>query len=381
MKFSVQRTAFIKYLTDVQRAISSKVTLEILRNIKLDLFSDGLTLTGSNADISIETIISIADEDANLQIFEEGSVALPARFFSEIVKKLPADTITIETDPNRFITKITSGSTEFSINGVDPDSFPHLPEVGATQSLQIPSDILKQVINQTVMAVSKQESRPMLMGVHLIIQDGTLLAVATDSHRLSQRKIQLDSAKAANYNIIVPGKSLDELAKMLTDSSEEIEIQIAENQILFILGHTSFYSRLLEGNYPDTERLIPATSETQVEFNASELLKAIDRASLLSHAGRSNVVKLSIDVDKQAVMISSNSPEVGMVEEALEFTNLNGNSLEISFNPDYMKEALRSFGQTQTTLSFTMALRPFTLVPTESEGDFVQLITPMRTAN
>ena len=179
----------------------------------------------------------------------------------------------------------------------------------------------------------------------------------------------------------MPGKSLDELAKMLTDSSEEIEIQIAENQILFILGHTSFYSRLLEGNYPDTERLIPATSETQVEFNASELLKAIDRASLLSHAGRSNVVKLSIDVDKQAVMISSNSPEVGMVEEALEFTNLNGNSLEISFNPDYMKEALRSFGQTQTTLSFTMALRPFTLVPTESEGDFVQLITPMRTAN
>ena len=381
MKFSVQRTAFIKYLTDVQRAISSKVTLEILRNIKLDLFSDGLTLTGSNADISIETIISIADEDANLQIFEEGSVALPARFFSEIVKKLPADTITIETDPNRFITKITSGSTEFSINGVDPDSFPHLAEVGATQSLRIPSDILKQVINQTVMAVSKQESRPMLMGVHLIIQDGTLLAVATDSHRLSQRKIQLDSAKDANYNIIVPGKSLDELAKMLTDSSEEIEIQIAENQILFILGHTSFYSRLLEGNYPDTERLIPATSETQVEFNASELLKAIDRASLLSHAGRSNVVKLSIDVDKQAVMISSNSPEVGMVEEALEFTNLNGNSLEISFNPDYMKEALRSFGQTQTTLSFTMALRPFTLVPTESEGDFVQLITPMRTAN
>ncbi|MCP0887078.1 DNA polymerase III subunit beta [Ligilactobacillus sp. WILCCON 0076] len=381
MKFSVQRAAFIRYLADVQRAISSKTTIEILKGLKLDLFEDGLTLTGSNADISIESIISIADEEANLEIKEPGSVVLPARFFNEIIKKLPADTLTIETDNQRFLTKITSGPAEFMINGIDAANFPHLPEVGVNTTLAIPSDILRQIINQTVIAISNQESRPMLTGVHILIDNGELLAVATDSHRLSQRRIKISGLESAHYNIIVPGKALNELARMLDESSKDVEIQIAENQILFILGHTSFYSRLLEGNYPDTERLIPKNSETTIEFNAPELLHAIERASLLSHEGRSNVVKLTLDVKEQRAVISGNSPEIGNVEEALNFSNLTGEDLEISFNPDYMKDALRSFGQTQTTLSFTMALRPFTLVPTESEGDFVQLITPMRTAN
>ncbi|MCR1901644.1 DNA polymerase III subunit beta [Ligilactobacillus apodemi] len=378
MKFSVHRTAFIQYLNDVQRAISSKAALEILSGIKLDLSEDGLTLTGSNSDISIETIISIADEKAALNIEKTGRVVLPARFFNEIVKKLPEDTMSIEVN-DRFQATIKSGSAEFTINGLDPDDYPHLPEIDSREQLTLPGDILKQVINQTVIAASKQETRPILTGIHLAIKGDQLLAVATDSHRLSQRKLNLATASEVNYDIIVPAQSMNELAKMIGELSEDIEIQISENQILFILGNTSFYSRLLEGNYPDTERLIPQSSSTSLEVNAPEFLRAIERASLLSHEGRNNVVKLALQAGSNQATLYSNSPEVGNVEEELTFNKLEGNDLEISFNPDYMKDALRSFGQSEVVLDFTLPLRPFTLVPSESQGEFIQLITPVRT--
>lgn len=376
MKFSVHRAAFIQYLNDVQRAISAKTALEILSGIKLDLSEDGLTMTGSNSDISIETVISIADEQAALNIERTGSVVLPARFFNEIVKKLPAETMTLEVN-ERYQAAITSGSADFTINGVDPEAYPHLPEIDSREQLTLSGDILKQVINQTVIAASKQETRPILTGIHLAFKEGELLAVATDSHRLSQRKLQLTGKNEADHDIIVPAQSMNELAKMIGEESEDIEIQIAENQILFILGNTSFYSRLLEGNYPDTTRLIPQTATTTLEVNAPEFLRAIERASLLSHEGRNNVVKLTL-ANGQATL-SSNSPEIGNVEEELTFTELKGDDLEISFNPDYMKDALRSFGQSEVLLSFTLPLRPFTLVPSEANGDFVQLITPVRT--
>lgn len=144
MKFTVHRTAFIQYLNDVQRAISSKAALEILSGIKLDLSEDGLTMTGSNSDISIETVISIADENAALNIEKTGSVVLPARFFNEIVKKLPEDSLSVEVN-DRFQATIRSGSAEFIINGLDPDDYPHLPEIDSREQLTLPGDVLKQV--------------------------------------------------------------------------------------------------------------------------------------------------------------------------------------------------------------------------------------------
>jgi len=378
MKFSIRRNSFITALNDAQRAISSKTAIDVLTGIKITLSASKLTLTGSDADISIETVISQEDEKAALQIDEPGSIVLPARFFNEIVKKLPEDMMTITID-ERFQATITSGQAEFTINGLDSETYPHLPEIEADSKLTIAADILKQIITQTVIAVSNQESRPILTGIHLAYSNGELLAVATDSHRLSQRKITLTDAGTQDYDIIVPGKSLSELAKMLGDSTENVEIRIAENQILFTFANTSFYSRLLEGNYPDTDRLIPQSSETTVEFNAVDLLHSIERASLLSHKGRNNVVKLSLKTGEQKAVIYGNSPEIGNVEEDLSFKKLEGNDLEISFNPDYMKDALSSFGQTDITMSLTLPLRPFTLVPTEDGANFVQLITPVRT--
>ena len=378
MKFTIKRNAFIKKLTDVQRAISSKTAIEILTGLKITVTENSITLTGSDSDISIENEISTDDSNYELLIDEPGSIVLPARFFSEIIKRLPESTFTIEVNEH-FQATITSGQTEYQVNGVDADNYPHLPEIDTNEQLTIPADIMKQVINQTVIAVSTQESRPLLTGVHLTIKDGELHAVATDSHRLSQRKVKLSSAEDIDYDIIVPGRSLVELSRMIADSTGSLEIQIAENQILFNFDNTAFYSRLLEGMYPDTDRLIPQSSETEIELNAVSLLHAIERASLLSHEGRNNVVKLSLNSENQTAVLSSNSPEVGNIEEELQFDKLTGNDIEISFNPDYMKAALQAFGQAEVKLSLTLPLRPFTLMPTEDSEDFIQLITPVRT--
>ncbi|CAI2601156.1 DNA polymerase III subunit beta [Lactobacillus kunkeei] len=377
MKFSIKRSALIQGINMVSRAISSKTTIPILTGLKLTASNEGLILTGSNADVSIETVIDKNDADNELIIEEEGSIVLPARFFSGIVKKLPSDKMTLSV-ANGFQTEITSGSSSFTINGLDAADYPHLPEIENDNEISLSGDVFKEIINQTVIAVSNQESRPILTGVHFVLKDGTLFAVATDSHRLSQRKVALPDNQG-EYDVIIPGSSLSELSKMISDDTENVKMKITENQVLFTIGNTYFYSRLLEGTYPDTSRLIPKESETDVQFDAYELLGAIERASLLSHESRNNVVKLTIKANVKQVTISGNSPDVGNVEEEVESKEVAGNDLEISFNPDYMKDALRAFGHSMINVSFTSSLRPFTLVPSEDAENFIELITPVRT--
>lgn len=379
MNFTINRSAFISQLNNVLRAISSKTTIPILTGLKMVVNEDNIVLTGSNSDITIESVINANDADNDLTIEETGAIVLPARFFSDIVKKLPDKKVTIEVTSG-FQADITSGSAKFQINGQDAENFPHLPEIETNKSVTLPNDIVKEVIRQTVIAVSKQESRPILAGVHMTLKDGVLTAVATDSHRLAQRKVVLENIdNGIDFDVIIPGKSMEELSGMISDVHEDVQMQVTENQVLFIFGNTHFYSRLLEGNYPETSQLIPQTADTTVELEAGAFLSSIERASLLSHESRNDVVKLSLKPSENLVRISGDSPDIGTVEEEVVTSALDGNDLEISFNPNYMKDALRSFGQATIKISFTSPLRPFTLVPTEDQENFVHLITPVRT--
>ena len=379
MNFTINRTAFISQLNNVLRAISSKTTIPILTGLKMVVNDDNIVLTGSNSDITIESVINANNADNDLVIEETGSIVLPARFFSDIVKKLPDKKVTIAVTSG-FQADITSGTAKFQINGQDAENFPHLPEVETDKTVTLPNDMLKEVIRQTVIAVSKQESRPILAGVHFTLKDGILTAVATDSHRLALRKVALEIIdNGLDFDVIIPGKSMEELSGMISDVHEDVQMQVTENQVLFIFGNTHFYSRLLEGNYPETSQLIPNTADTTVELEAGNFLASIERASLLSHESRNDVVKLSLKPSEKLVRISGDSPDIGTVEEEVATTALDGNDLEISFNPNYMKDALRSFGQATIKISFTSPLRPFTLVPTEDQENFVHLITPVRT--
>lgn len=375
MKLTVKRNIFLQELQTVQRAISSKTTIPILTGVKIVLNDEGLTLTGSNADISIESFLTKDDEKAQMTIESTGSIVLQARFFGEIIRKLPEDMFTLEVLENNQVA-ITSGKADFTVNGLDADNYPHLPVIDAKNQIQLPVHLLTKIINETGFAVSLHESRPILTGVHFILENQKLLAVATDSHRLSQRIIPIEQA-AENFNIVIPGKSLTELSRSFTNEEEMVEISIMENQVLFKTQNMYFYSRLLEGNYPDTNRLIPTSFNTEIDFYVPELLSAIDRASLLSHEGRNNIVRLAIASD--SVVLYGNSPEIGKVEEPLNYEKVTGDPLEISFNPDYMKDALRAFGDMSITVKFISAIRPFTLEPTETDLDFIQLITPVRT--
>lgn len=379
MKFTINRPAFINQLNNVLRAISSKTTIPILTGLKMVVTDHSVILTGSDADITIESTLDASDSSYGLSIEEPGAIVLPARFFNEVIKKLPDKQATIEVF-NGLQVRITSGTAEFTINGQDANNYPHLPEVESENTVELASDMLREVIDQTRIAVSKQESRPILTGIHVTLNNGILTAVATDSHRLAQRKVELPETADRDFDIVLPGASMTELAKMIADEKDGVKMQITENQALFIFGNTHFYSRLLEGNYPETSRLIPESSDTRLEITASDLLASIERASLLSHESRNNVVKLSVNPENKIATVSGTSADVGNVEEEINNADqIVGNPLEISFNPDYMRDALKSFGQTKILISFTTALRPFTLVPTEEKANFVQLITPVRT--
>ncbi len=375
MKLTINRNTFMNELSTAQRAISSKTTIPILTGVKIVLTTEGLSLTGSNADISIETFLSASDEKANLTIEKTGAIVLQSRFFGEIIRKLPEDMFTLEVLENNQVA-ITSGAAEFVVNGLDAENYPHLPIIDENNQLKIPVRVLNKIISETGFAVSMHESRPILTGVHFILSNSELLAVATDSHRLSQRVIPVENA-VEDFDIVIPGKSLLELSRSFKDEEELVEVSIMENQVLFKTKTMYFYSRLLEGKYPDTNRLIPNSFNTEIEFNVPALLSAIERASLLSHEGRNNIVKLSISSDE--VTIYGNSPEIGNVQEELTYLKVTGDPLEISFNPDYMKDALKAFGAIDVVVKFISPIRPFTLEPVDSDISFIQLITPVRT--
>lgn len=380
MKFTINRLELLKKLRNVQLAISNKTTITILTGLKLEVTKTYLKITGSNSNISIESKIFVDDENANLEIEETGSIVLqPARFFSDIINKLPDELFTFEVN-TQLQASISSTNSFFTINALDAASYPYLPEIDTSESFTLPVLLLKRVIEQTVIAVSKHESRPILTGVNFTIKDGQLKAVATDSHRLSQRIIPVDVPENLSFQIVIPGNSLTELSKILTDDIEEVSVAIADNQILFMTEDTNFYSRLLEGNYPQTDQLIPEESTTQIEVDVQTLKGAVGRTSLLSHAGKNNVVKLA--VESGTLQLTSNSPEVGYVEEDVPFVSMDGENLDISFNPDYLRDALNTFDTAKVTLKLISTLRPFVIVPNDSEDDskFVQLITPIRTA-
>ncbi|HLS08929.1 DNA polymerase III subunit beta [Lentibacillus sp.] len=377
MKFIVQRQHLISGVQDVMKAISSRTAIPILTGMKIEATPNGITLTGSDSDISIESFIP-AEEDGmvNVEQIEEGSVVLQARYFPDIVRKLPESTVEIESD-DHFNVTIKSGKAEFNLNGQDANEYPQLPILETDSSFEIQSDLLKNMIKQTVFAVSAMETRPILTGVNIKIENDSLHFTATDSHRLASRRIPLEDINLNLSSIVVPGKSLNELNKILDDNEERVEISVTNNQILFRTKHLHFLSRLLDGNYPETSRLIPDQSQTVLQVKTKELINTIDRASLLAREERNNVVKLTTK-DNQLLQITSNSPEIGQVAEELFAQSIEGEDLKISFSSKYMLDALKVIDKDEIIIKFTGAMRPFIIQPTDDDS-ILQLILPVRT--
>ncbi|MCK1220936.1 DNA polymerase III subunit beta [Streptococcus uberis] len=376
IQFSINRSLFIQALNATKRAISSKNAIPVLSTIKIEVSSTDITLTGSNGQISIENTIPVSNENAGLLITDTGSILLEANFFINIISSLPDVTLDFkEIEQHQVV--LTSGKSEITLKGKDVDQYPRLQEVSTDNPLVLETKLLKSLINETAFAASTQESRPILTGVHLTLSNHKdFKAVATDSHRMSQRLLVLDKA-STDFNVVIPSRSLREFSSVFTDDIETVEIFFSPSQILFRSENISFYTRLLEGNYPDTDRLLINQFETEVTFNTQALRHAMERAFLISNATQNGTVKL--EIKENTISAHVNSPEVGKVNEELEIVEKSGSDLTISFNPTYLIEALKALKSETVRIRFVSPVRPFTLTPGDDEEGFIQLITPVRT--
>ena len=376
IQFSINKSFFLQALNATKRAISSKNAIPILSTIKIEVHAQHIILTGSNGQISIENTIPVSNENAGLLITSPGAVLLEANFFINIISSLPDVSLDFtEIDHHQIV--LTSGKSEITLKGKDVDLYPRLQEMTTENPLVLKTKLLKSIISETAFAASLQESRPILTGVHMVLSEQKeFKAVATDSHRMSQRKLTLENT-SANFNMVIPSKSLREFSAVFTDDIETVEVFFSDSQALFRSDYISFYTRLLEGNYPDTDRLLTNSFETEVTFNTAALRSAMERAYLISNATQNGTVKLEITSD--SISSHVNSPEVGKVNEELDSISQSGSDLTISFNPTYLIEALKALKSETVMIRFISPVRPFTLMPGDDTENFVQLITPVRT--
>ena len=377
MKFQIKKKYLLNSIQAVSNAISSRTVIPILTGMKIDVVQSKIILTGSNSDITIQSHIPIqVDDEEIISDIEPGSIVLPVPHFPEIIKKLPEELVTITVEEN-FKTVITSGKAVFTLYGQSSSEYPQIKIDEGEKQLNIKCKDLKTLIRQTVFAVSPMETRPILTGVNVTIEDKLLTFTATDSHRLALRSFPIERHQLETTNVVIPGKSLQELNKIFDDNDETIHMEILNNQVLFYTENIYFLSRLLSGNYPETARLIPTESKTTLDVFTKDLIHTIERAALLSSRDQNNVIRLDT-IDQNSIEISSNSPEIGNVKEQLGAISIKGEELKISFSSRYMLDTLRTIDSERVQINFTGAMRPF-VIKTPEEENILQLILPVRT--
>ncbi len=373
MRIQVNKDKLLYHLLIAQKALSSKTPNPALQGIKLEVKDGTMVLTTSNSDISIRVQL----EDNGLEVEKEGTVLVPGKYFIEIVRKLDGQTVSL-TEGEDNLLRIEADHSDITLNLLDLEDYPELHFKEKEDFLKIKVRTLKTIIRQTAFATSSIENRPILTGVNFTIDGEELEGVATDSYRLSQKKISLEESYDP-MNVVIPGKSLEELMKILEDNQEEVEVHFDQNRVLFKYNNVLFLSRLLEGNYPETGKLIPQEYPVQIKFNKEQLITSIERASLLSSRdGQNAIVKLNVRQDN-VVEISSNSPEIGRVlEEIHPVDEIVGSPIKIAFSSKYVLEALKVFNSSEIIVKFTGEIRPFVMTG-EYDEDMLQLVLPVKT--
>ena len=372
MRFIISRNVLEDSLNIVSKAVTNKTPIAVLTGIKFDLDERGLTLTGSDTDLSISTFIPVENNSKqNITVFSTGSCVLNARYVTEIVKKIDSDRIEIELIDSTLV-KITDQKSNFSLNSINVADFPFIDFNFDNNVIVMKGDLLKQVIAQTIFATSIKETRPILTGINFKIDGNTLEAVATDTYRLAKKKVILGDS--AYVNVTIPNKSLSEVSKIIV-GNEEVTIDFFEKKVLFKVGNTIISTRVINGVYPDTSRLIPENFDYKLTTLTNDLVSAVDRASLLSTDGN-NIVKLSMNNER--IELSSRSQEIGSVVEKISNYEYQGTKLDISFSAQYIEEAIKAIGSSEVELSFTSEMKPF-IIKNKEDNSVVQLVLPVRT--
>ena len=363
MKIRCQKADLVKGVSIVSKAVPTKTTMPILECILIDATTNIIKLTANDMELGIETVI-----EGNIE--QKGMIALDARIFSDIVRKLPDNDIVIESDDNQQ-TLITCEKAKFNISGKSGEDFSYLPYIEREEPVIISQFTLKEVIRQTIFSIADNDSNKLMTGELFEIHDDMLKVVSLDGHRISIRKIALKKAYDS-LKVVVPGKTLMEVSKILSgEVDSEVNLYFTNNHIVFEFDQTVVVSRLIEGEYFKIDQMLSNDYETKVRINKKEFLNCIDRATLLVKEGDKKPVIINITDEIMELKIKS---QLGTMDEEIMITK-EGRDLLIGFNPKFLIDALRVIEDEEVDLYFMNAKAPC-FIKDEKET-YIYLILPV----
>lgn len=363
MRFAIARSELLDSLGVVTKALSSRTTLPILSGILISAADGAVVLQSTDLEISIKHTVSAGVEDT-------GSAVLPGRLLSEVVRSLPEAAVHIETSSFDQV-KVVCGTSSFTLRSLSPEDFPKFPEVSPGQKVSIPSETLRSLVRKVSRAVSRDEARPILTGILMVIDGTTVRMVATDSYRLAIAEAELPEPVDERIEIVVPGKALEEIPK-LAGGVESVSMGIAENQIVFEFGSSIYVTRRIEGAFPNYRQLVPQDGETKVTVARSEMEDAAKRVSLLAQHN----APLRVKVSDNTITLTAQTQDVGEASEDL-MVATQGEPIEIAFNHAFLVDGLASSDDESLTFMASSPLKPGVFRSTEGDS-FTYLIMPVR---
>lgn len=363
MKLICSKSNLLHGVNIVSKAVPTRTTMAILEYILIDASANEIKLTANDMELGIETKIEG-------EIAERGVIALDAKIFSEIVRKLPDSDVTIETDAS-FKTTITCEKAKFNIVGKSGDDFSYIPYIERNEPIVMSQFTLKEVIRQTIFSIADNDNNKLMTGELFEIEENDLKVVSLDGHRISIRNIELKN-NYSHKKVVVPGKTLQEVSKILPGSAEdEVSIFLTDNHIVFEFENTTVVSRLIEGEYFKIEQMLSSDYETKVKINKRELLDCIDRATLLVKEGDKKPIIMNITDGTMELKINS---FIGSMNEDIDIAK-EGKDILIGFNPKFFIDALRVIDEEEVTLYMVNPKAPCFIK--DDEGTFIYLILPV----
>jgi DNA polymerase III subunit beta len=366
MKFTCEKSVLQNSISTVQKAVTGKSTMPILQGILINVLDNEIILSASDKDLSIETKFAT-------EVFENGSIVVDAKLFGEIIRKLPNDVIQINTIGNNTV-EIICQKSKFNLIYMNADDFPEMPKINEDMLFKVSQKILKNMIKGTIFATAQDETRPILTGILFEVKNDKLNLVALDGYRLALISEYINNENA--ISVVIPGKTLSEVSKILNDDDIDVNITFTPNHILFSLNETRIISRLLEGEFIKYSSIIPNEFNLKIITKRDELISCLERASLLAKEGNTNLIKLSIEDDN--MVITSNS-QLGMVREEINII-LQGQPLQIAFNSKYLIDVLKNMEDEEISMEFSSSVSPC-IIKNKEKDNCTYLVLPVRLLN
>lgn len=370
MKFTIDRNKFLKLLNIVNISIVLKSPTPAYLNFKLDMLEDKLLVTGSNGELTITSSCPIEENDkVIIANYETGSTLISAKFLLEIVRRLEDESVSVEIIDD-VIAKISDNHSQFKLNSIRAEEYPLLDLEKKGETIFFSSDDFKKIVTQTTFAASNKEVRPILMALNTKADGNKIDFTATDSFRLSKKSYEM--SQEANFVANIPVKTLNEVSKLIEGG--EVEMTISNTKVVFTYQNTNIYSRLISGDFPKVNNMFPATYPYVLQINSDNFISAMQRVSLLA-IEKENIVKLSVSQDE--CRISSKSDQIGSADEVIDNYRYVGDRLEISFNVNYVIDAIKACQSDDVVLSFVGDMSAFK-VSSPIDDSIVEIVTPVR---